>query len=159
MGLDAFVLCNCYETGKIRKPPPRPELVFITPAGDLDCRSNDRNELREFDHWRCYETCEHEAGVLLNRHLGNIGLIRVIREELQREPAIFPLLLQKVIYNGIHAGDHLAVSDFNQLKNELSELKAFQSRNRENQEDLNMFYGKMIELLTVALEINKPIVF
>ena len=41
MGLDAFVFCNCYEKGKLREPPPRPGLVFVTENGSLDCKSDD----------------------------------------------------------------------------------------------------------------------
>ena len=51
MGLDAFVFCDCYEKGELLEPPPRPELVYITETGRLECKSDDSIILEEFDLW------------------------------------------------------------------------------------------------------------
>ena len=70
MGLDAFVFCDCFEKARLREQPPRPELVFVTENGSLDCKSDDPETLEEFDIWILDRTCEHEEGILTGFYVG-----------------------------------------------------------------------------------------
>jgi len=54
MGLDAVVFCDCYEKGRLKRPPPHPGLVYVAPNGDLGCRTNDPKLLDQFDAWRTH---------------------------------------------------------------------------------------------------------
>ena len=33
--LQAYVFCDCYEKGRLYRPPPNPEIVAVLPNGDL----------------------------------------------------------------------------------------------------------------------------
>src|SRR5438876_4302582 len=99
MGLDAFVFCDCYEKGRLKRKPPKPDLVYVLPNGDLGCRSEDSKVLELFDHWR-ENACNHEAGMIAGDWLGNASSIGGIRDELSRKPRSFPTLLNNVIYSG-----------------------------------------------------------
>src|ERR671936_3121543 len=101
MGLDAFVFCDCYEKGRLKRKPPDPKLVYVLPNGDLGCRSEDSKVLERFDDWR-ENACRHETGMITGDWLGNIELIGSIRDELCRKPRKFPTLLNRVIYSGTH---------------------------------------------------------
>jgi len=38
MGLGAIVYCDCYEKGRVRVPPPQPELVYVDATGRRSLR-------------------------------------------------------------------------------------------------------------------------
>jgi len=85
MGLDAFVFCDCYEKGRLKRKPPNPDLVYVLPNGDLGCRSEASKVLERFDNWR-ENACKHEAGMVARDYHGNEALIDSIRDELGRKP-------------------------------------------------------------------------
>src|ERR1700755_1448803 len=107
MGLDAPVYCDCYESGRLREPPPNPDLISVVPDGSLDCRSDDLDTLLEFDRWLLERDCEHENGVLLHHRIGNLAQVTLLRGELNREAGKVPIVLEKVVYSDTHAGDYL----------------------------------------------------
>jgi hypothetical protein len=56
--------------------------------------------------------CPHEDGYLVFKHLGNIGSIAHVRAHL--EPLAqthFPLLMEKVVYSGMHGGDSIPAGE------------------------------------------------
>src|SRR5215510_2569577 len=118
MGLDATVFCNCFETGALKEPAPC-ESVFVAADGSLACHSEDLETDMAFDHWVWHRACIHPSGTLLNNRLGNISQVALLRGELQRESTSFSILLTKVIYNGIHAGDYLTLNDIADVEAEL----------------------------------------
>ena len=159
MGLDAFVFCDCFEKGKLREPPPRPELVFVTENGSLDCESDDPKILEEFDIWIRDRACEHEEGILTGFYVGNATLVEELWEELANESNKFPILMSKELYDGTHCGDFLIKSDVIKLKAELKKLSKFRCRDFEIQEYMQKFQQRMSNIVDCALSVGKPIAF
>ena len=133
MGLDAAVYCNCFESGKLKEPPPCPTLISIAPDGSLDCRSEELDTLLEFDQWLLNRACEHGNGILLHHRIGNMAQVALLRNELNREAEKFPVLLGKVLYNGTHGGDYLSLDDVKELQGELNHLDKFACSSKKNQ--------------------------
>lgn len=158
MGLDATVYCNCFETDALREQPPCPS-VFVAENGSLDCRSDDLGTLQAFDQWLWHRACEHPSGVLLHHRIGNIAQVALLRDELQRHQTAFPILLNKVVYNGIHAGDYLTLADVEDVAVELGRLSRFVCSTKRNQEYIDWFYQQMIGLVEAARSVGKPISF
>src|SRR4051794_1580466 len=106
MGLDVMVYCDCYEKGKLRTPLPQPELVYTDASGQMCLQGEDpRADQHRFDAWQ-QEACEHgPLGWLVSHGLGNVARSGLLRELLSQTPDLFPLLLEKVLYNGTHCGD------------------------------------------------------
>jgi hypothetical protein len=159
MGLDAVVYCDCYENGRLREPPPCPEYVFVSSAGYLDCNHPDLDALMAFDQWLLSRACEHPSGNLLHHYLGNIWTISIIRDELEQNAALFPTILTKVVYSGIHSGDYLSLGDVDRLASELTRLVDFHSDNEQVAEIVRQFHRKMSELVEASRSVGKPIVF
>jgi hypothetical protein len=156
MGLDAKVFCNCYELHKVRTQPPHPELVYVDEDGSLCCR--DRIHVNEFDQWR-HDACEHEWGYALHHYIGNVALVAFLRDKLRRASNAFPIILTKVIYNGIHGGDYIALDDLANLQNEVAALSRVHGENQEDKAILRRFETQIGELIMCALEMKKPITF
>ena len=159
MGLDATVYCNCFESNKLKELPPYPDLAFVTRDGSLDCKSEDLDILIEFDQWLFNRACEHEDGVLLHHRVGNIALVSLLYSELSRGAEMFPVILQKILYSGTHAGDYLSLDVVESLKIELDYLGYFVCSSERSQEFVNEFHQHLVELVKAALEVKKPISF
>lgn len=159
MGLDAKVFCNCFATGRLKELPPEPVSVYVCSDGSLDCKSEDLEVLLEFDAWLHDRACEHEDGVLLHHRIGNIALVRLLREELEREAARFPFLLEKVLYNGVHAGDYLSLDIVLKVQSEAEELTEFAASDERNQGFVEEFRKQMQGLVDAALSVRKPVSF
>jgi hypothetical protein len=91
--------------------------------------------------------------------MGNLAQIELLRGELEREVAAFPVLLGKVVYSGTHAGDYLCLEDLPGVRTELEELERFVCSSESNQEYVDRFRGQMIELVEAAQHVAKPISF
>ncbi|HEY3965846.1 MAG TPA: hypothetical protein VGM05_14905 [Planctomycetaceae bacterium] len=159
MGLDAVVYCDCLETGRLRELPPPGCEPIVSRDGSLNCRSNELNDQLAFDQWLQSRACEHENGVLLHHFLGNIATVAALRTELQRLPAQFPIMLTKVIYNGVHAGDCLDASQIAGLKSEILALSDFHGSTPDTDQLLRHFESQMVALVECAQRISKPISF
>jgi hypothetical protein len=158
MGLDAFVFCDCYEKGRLKRKPPDPDLVYVLPNGDLACRRKDSKVLGRFDRWR-ENACEHEAGMVAGDWLGNESSIGSIRKELSRRPRDFPTLLKRVVYSGTHCGDHLTLKMVAKLQMELDRLKVHRSGNKELDLGIQKLRRQLQKLVHASLKIGKPIAF
>jgi hypothetical protein len=159
MSLDAFVFCDCYEKGKLLKPPPAGISLQVQPDGSL-CHDGDSIEAdRAWYQWKPRSACKHEGGVLLHHRLGNIALIRLLRSELQREPSRFPILLGKVLHSGTHSGDYLPFEFVPALQGEVEGLINFRSSTPEAAEYISHFRVRMSELVAASLSVTKPIAF
>lgn len=157
MSVSARVHCNCFERGIIRCAP-YPDLLYIDESGAMAWRSLDGGLLAQLDEWR-RNACEHERGIYVSRDIGNIALVANLRRELSREQHVFPVLLEKVLYNGIHAGDCLSLEDVDLLRLELEVLKDFQPADSELIPYLQSFAANMFELVQCAQLLEKPIEF
>ena len=161
MGLDAFIFCDCYEKGRLLEHPPSGLSLRVEPDGSVG-REQDDGTLESdiaWDMWREQRACEHSGGVLLHHRLGNIGLIGLLRAELQREASYFPILLSQVIYNGSHAGDFLTAETIPALQREIEVLRDFKCSTQKTAIFMAQFRTQMSELATTALLIGKPIAF
>src|SRR6266581_4218988 len=127
MGLDAFVFCDCYEKGSLKR----------------------------FDRWR-ENACEHEAGMVAGDWLGNASLIGSIRNELSRRSRDFPTLLKRVVYSGTHCGDHLTLKLVAKLQMELDRLKTLRSGNKELDRGIQRLRRQLQKLVHASLKIGKP---
>jgi hypothetical protein len=67
-------------------------------------------------------------------------------------------LLQRVVYNGIHGGDHINVEDVADLANELESAKSLIVADPEKAFFLH-FIEKMCRLCEASLGTGHPIVF
>ena len=160
MSLDATVYCDCYERGKVRTPPPQPELVLVDEDGGLglNCDQPDADE-DAFFKWRA-TACEHAPwGELVYHRLGNITLIGFLRELLATEPHRFPILLTKVLYNGVHSGDFLSSAEVGFLSIEVDRLKEVHAVEDSDEPFVRHFELQMRELVQAARSVGKPIAF
>lgn len=160
MGLNAKVCCDCYEAGRVKVPPPQPELVYIDPeTGEVSLRWEEPGaDMHRFYEWR-ESACEHRGGNLVYHRLGNMGGIGFLRALFQETPEQFPTLLSKVVYNGIHGGDALCLSDVEGLSNELSAVRALYCADESDEAYLREFEAHLMELTQAAQKVRKPIVF
>jgi hypothetical protein len=183
MALDAWVHCDCFERGKLLNPPPAGVAPILEPDGSLSSGTTDENLWPAFENWRWSKACEHPQMKLVNHRLGNMGLVALLRNELSRAGGRFPLLLNKVLYNGIHCGDFLEVGVLPTLQDEVETIGSHSvdksdatqliqkiwpgfgkwSRWQLPSELRSMYLGyfqkQMIELISAAMTVHKPICF
>jgi hypothetical protein len=159
MGLDASVYCNCYKTGKVKSPPPHKELVEIDYDGDVFISTPDDEKYFEFEKWK-QTACEHEDMVLLHCRIGNQSTAGYMITKIKAaDENSFPILLDKVFYNGTHAGDHLELDDVLKLQQEVKALKQLVSAELQNDTLLERVLNDLDELCAKAIEVQNPIVF
>src|ERR1035441_7856178 len=119
MGLDAVVFCDCVEKGCLTVPHPHPRLLYIASNGSPEIRSKHPGKVDEHDKWMNLPPCEHEDMMLDGCHLGNAGYISHLYEILSGAATghgrSYSVLLGKVLYDGTHCGDHLAIRDVRRL--------------------------------------------
>jgi hypothetical protein len=155
MGLDAVVHCNCAREGKAR-PHPFPELLAFDETGEATLKSDGEIDLKlwvRHDDWY-RNSCAH-AGQMVEKRLGNVAAIAHIREFLEsNSPKRFRVLLERVVYDGSHAGDRIAASDAAEL---LRETKLLQECTSEP--FLKQFAKDMAELAEASAATGNPIVF
>ena len=111
MSLDGFVRCTCIRDGKA-KPHPFPDRFTLDEVGDPTLKGDPTDEEWDaHDQWM-NDCCEHQ-GFILSLFLGNItrvGNLRSFLRGLQGNPGPkFPILLEKVLYNGTHTGDSIPI--------------------------------------------------
>jgi hypothetical protein len=135
-----------------------PELVYVTDDGSLNHKGGEKLDL-EFDSWLIEEACEHELGCFMHFRLGNIDHVYKLKDELERRPTDFPILLGKVFYSGSHCADFLEKNDILELEQELRLLSTFKCEAESFNSDMQLFHDEMSELCQTALSLNKPISF
>jgi hypothetical protein len=127
MALNGFVCCDCVEKGRLKKPPPFPELFHVDPSGFPTLRSTDEEKERTHDEWEASGPCPHPYFKLLHHRLGNIAGIQWVRQalhQISRDPRKeYPVLLMKVVYSGSHCGDFLNLEEVRALDRELKALR------------------------------------
>lgn len=159
MGLDAHVRCNCAREGK-HGPCPFPGRLRFDETGepvlaDINGKTPDLSEDLVFDKW--VDGCEHE-GMFIRAWIGNIAGVRHIREWVKGiETQIgtqFPILMEKVVYSGIHAGDWLRSEQTKLMAQELEVLRPM------IQDDYHQEFVKtMQQLYEASITTGNPIVF
>lgn len=156
--LDARVYCNCVEASRLRVQPQPQWRITILEDGSLEADCLDEREAPELRRW--WEmACEHQDRQLVYHCLGNVGMISFLREEFGRVSEKCPLLLGRVVCDGIHGGDFLTVEQVRELDGELSQLESFRCEFETDQFSIDHFLEQMRELVAAALSVNKPIAF
>ena len=158
MGLDAHVRCTCIKDGRANAHP-FPDKFAIDETGEPILIGNpSTDEWITHDRWYA-ESCEH-GGVLLSERLGNISAVAHLRGFLsgleEASGRQFPILLTKVVHNGIHSGDWIPSSASVELSKELDTVihsgRALDSCEKE-------FLQRMKRLCEASLATGNPIVF
>ncbi|BDI30954.1 hypothetical protein CCAX7_30050 [Capsulimonas corticalis] len=166
MTLDASVYCDCYEKGRLRTTPPFSELVVISADGVPEIETGDPEKDAAYDEWKNHaRPCDHEDFTLLHHFLGNISRVGRIRSLIgdvaQAAHRNYPMLLERVVYNGVHCGDRIETHELFDLVDEVNDLsvRKLDAYTDEHKEILRSFIHQMSELAAAALAVNKPIVF
>ena len=163
MSLTGVVYCDDVERGRLKVPHPIPALLFIDETGCPSLASDNAEQLLLHDRWEAQHPCPHEHFWLVERLLGSVSAIGMIRELVQRvsrDPSLeYPVLWSKVIYDGSHSGDFLKTEEVVQLKNELDRLRRVRDISRQDEAELNSFLSTLEELILASLGVNKPISF
>jgi hypothetical protein len=182
MGLDACVYCDCLEKGRLERPLPSDLTLKVDPNGYPHVMKNGESVWENDAIWNEIE-CNHPGRFFLRHRIGNISSVTNLRVELSRESSRFSILVQKVVYNGIHAGDYLALNIIPDLQKELERLASFKcvgnvpsklhllasklffftryyyTSPSEADEAMKYFRAQMLELCDAALKLGKPISF
>jgi len=155
MGLDAWVCCNCIKEGKA-PPHPFPELLVFDETGEPGLASARQISL---DLWKAHDkwyrkSCPH-SGRMIDKRLGNIALVAHVRGFLEdNSPSDFPMLLERVVYSGVHTGDSVAARDAPQLMSETRRLQRLA-----NDPLIIEFVNSVQELAEASMATGNPIVF
>lgn len=86
-------------------------------------------------------------------------MIAFLRFELSRHAQHFPVLLAKVVYDGVHGGDFLSLRDVEQVAVELGCLSNIHVPDERDESIIREFEGQMRELVNASRLVGKPIVF
>jgi len=159
MGLDSYVCCDCFERGRLRSPPPPGCSLSVSADGSLLCGSDVLVVQFAFDLWQQSEACEHEDGYFVLHFIGNVWLVAALRAELRRWPERFPMILARVIYNGVHAGDFIPAAEVPHLVPEVEALASVHPPQPDMEQYVRVFEAQMRELVAAALRAGKPICF
>jgi hypothetical protein len=158
MSLDAHVRCTCVKEGRA-KPYPVPARLTIDETGAPSLKGRfSENEYEELDRW-VQKSCEH-GGFLVSETLGNIVLAKNVREflnALQGDPGPhFPILLDKVVYDGTHTGDWIPARESPKLLKEVELV--LQSSDILSPAEKH-FFEAMKRLCEASIASGNPIVF
>lgn len=141
MGLDAYVYRN---PANLPFDPASPGVSIDPETGLIDLEG----EMYRFKH----------DVVALHHRLGNMTAISQLRAEIRAFARnSVPILTEKIVYDGTHAGDYLPLSEMDALQRELELLKEVSRSNRS--EPLDGFIYEMIELVSAARAESNPIYF
>jgi hypothetical protein len=153
MGLDAHVRCNCIKNG-LASAHPFPALLAYDENDEPYLKQEGTLEQSiQHDRW-LKSSCPHGC-VLVHKRIGNIAMAAFLRERLgDIGETRFPVLLQRVLYNGTHCGDAIGARRVPDLAAELRILAGMHLPN-----ELGDFLSTMKELCDASLATGNPIVF
>jgi len=155
MGLDASVCCNCIKEGNA-PPHSFPELLAFDLTGEPILKGDGDIDLKlwlKHDKWY-RDSCPH-SGYLVEKRLGNIAAVAYVRGFLENNsPHSFPLLLERVVYDGTHCGDWVAASDVPQLLTETRRLQGLTTDPL-----IVQFTNDVVVLAEASIATGNPIVF
>ena len=155
MKLQAYVFCDCYEQGRLKRPPPNPEIVAVLPNGDLGYSEATTEQHAAFVAWRTH-ACRHPEGVATGGELGN--RLPLLHEALSKQASSFPILIRKILAGKPHTrSSHITIKQVEKLQLEVARLKTFRCVDRKTEREMQCLYGQMNQLVRAALKFHKPI--
>jgi hypothetical protein len=158
MALDGFVRCTCVREGKA-KPHPFPNRLTIDKSGEpILSGEPSEEEWEAHDRWLA-RSCEHE-GFLAAVFLGNITRVKNLRgflRGLQGKPGPrFPILLEKVLYDGTHTGDSIPIKKSPALLKEVETVLQSRDILADSEKE---FFNNMKQLCEASILTGNPIMF
>jgi hypothetical protein len=158
MALDGFVRCACMREGKA-KPHPLPNRLTIDKSGEpILSGEPSEEEWEAHDRWVA-ASCEHE-GFLAAVFLGNITRVKNLRgflRGLQGKPGPrFPILLEKVLYDGTHTGDSIPTKKSPALLKEVETVLQSRDILADSEKE---FFDNMKQLCEASISTGNPITF
>lgn len=158
MALDGFVCCTCIRDGKA-KPHPFPDRLTYDESGMPSLTGDpSADEWEAHDEWFA-DSCEH-GGYLLALFLGNITRVKNLRgflRGLQGKPGPrFPILLEKVLYNGTHTGDWVPRDETPALLKEVDIVLHSRDILADSEKE---FFDNMKQLCEASIHTGNPIMF
>lgn len=156
--LEAYVFCDCYEKGCLRRPPPNPELVKMLHCGDITCRARATpKEHAAFVEWRTH-ACRHVEGVVTGGRLGHRLPPKKVHEALSSHRRLFPIFFHKILGSKPSvSATHIPFWQVQKLQKELARLKSFHCADRKIDLELHCLRGHVKQLVRAALKFRKPI--
>jgi len=97
--------------------------------------------------------------MILSHRLGDLALVVLLREQLERCAPDFPTILGAVLYSGAHAGDYLTPDQVEAVRRELRSLRTIHADGQLEEEFLRHFEQQMRDLVACSLKMRKPICF
>jgi hypothetical protein len=158
MALDGFVRCTCIRDGKA-KPHPFPNRLTFDKSGEPILKGDpSEDEWEAHDRWLNH-SCEH-GGFLLSLFLGNITRVKNLRSflrALQDTPGPrFPILLEKVLYDGTHTGDWIPVKQSPKLLKEVNTVLRSRDILADSEKE---FFDNMKQLCEASIATGNPVMF
>ena len=153
----AYVFCGCYENGRVKRPPPHPEIVDVYTNGDVGCHHPTPAQYQAFLKWR-YQACQHRDGLVTGGQLGHRLAVEVIYRAMLPHRHTFPLFVRKVLGCKPQTRySHLTIKQVEQLCFELARMKNFHLNDRKRDNELRYYRGQMKQLVRAALKLQQPI--
>ena len=155
--LQAYVFCGCYEHGRVKRPPPNPEIVDVSTNGDVGCHRPTPAQYQAFLKWR-YRACHHRDGLITGGLLGHRLPVEVMHKAMFPHRRTFPIFVRKVL--GCKPKTRfspLTLKQVEQLQIELVRMKKFHLSDRKNDNELQYYRGQMRQLVRAALKFQQPI--
>jgi hypothetical protein len=158
MGLDAHVRCACIRDGLAKSHPFPDRLTLDETAEPVLTGDPSEEDWLVHDRWFA-DSCEH-SGYLLSERLGNISMASHLREflrPLEGHPRPrFPILLEKVLYDGTHSGDWIPSERTVDLLKEVETVLHSKDILADSEKE---FFLSMKKLCRASIETGNPIVF
>lgn len=157
MKLQAYVFCDCFAQGRVKRPPPNPDIVKVCTNGDNGCIRPTPAQSEAYEAWRLH-ACRHLYGTVTGGELGH----RLPREALHRAMVpyrrTFPIFVGKVLgHKARNRHSHLTLKQVAKLKVELTRFKDFHLADRKLEKELQYYRGQMKQLVRAALKFKQPI--
>jgi len=157
MRLQAYVFCGCYEHGRVKRPPPNPEIVCLHPNGDNYCFRPTPAQYQAYETWRL-NACHHKYGTVTGGELGHRLPREVLHRAMLPHRRTFPVLVRKVLGCKPQTRfSHLTLKQVAKLQVELTRFKNFHLPDRKCDNELQYYCGQMKQLVRAALKFQRPI--
>jgi len=155
--LQAYVFCDCFEKGCLKRQPPNPKIVAVLPNGDLGYHSATPKQHTAFVAWRSH-ACRHPEGVITGGQLGHNLSPKVLHRAMSPHKRAFPLFVRKILGCEPHTrNSRLTVKQVEKLKLELGRLRNFHLADSKLDRELRCYCGQLRQLVRAAIKIQKPI--
>src|ERR1039458_7101106 len=96
MKLQAYVFCGCYEHGRVKHPPPDPEIVSLHSNRDNYCFRHTPAQYQAYETWRL-NACRHKYGTVTGAGLGPPSPREALSRAMSPHRRTFPIFVRKLL--------------------------------------------------------------